>query len=107
MALQYFNRYSQFLQNGEQTVVPYINLPSKSSDKVYIYKVGISRLDKVSQQFYGTPFFGWLILLANPKYTGFEFNIPDATILTIPYPLLSSLQDYKNTLENHFFYYGR
>jgi hypothetical protein len=107
MALQYFNRYSQFLQNGEQTVVPYINLPSKSSDKVYIYKVGISRLDKVSQQFYGTPFFGWLILLANPKYTGFEFNIPDAAILTIPYPLLSSLQDYKNTLENHFFYYGR
>jgi hypothetical protein len=107
MALQYFNRYSQFLQNGVQTVVPYINLPSKSSDKVYIYKVGSSRLDKVSQQFYGTPFFGWLILLANPKYTGFEFNIPDSAILTIPYPLLSSLQDYKNTLENHFFYYGR
>ena len=107
MALQYFNRYSQFLQNGVQTVVPYINLPSKSSDKVYIYKVGSSRLDKVSQQFYGTPFFGWLIVLANPKYTGFEFNIPDSAILTIPYPLLSSLQDYKNTLENHFFYYGR
>jgi hypothetical protein len=90
-----------------QTVVPYINLPSKSSDKVYIYKVGSSRLDKISQQFYGTPFFGWLILLSNPKYTGFEFNIPDSAILTIPYPLLSSLQDYKNTLENHFFYYGR
>jgi hypothetical protein len=107
MALQYFNRYSQFLQNGAQTVVPYINLPSKSSDKVYIYKVGSSRLDKISQQFYGTPFFGWLILLSNPKYTGFEFNIPDSAILTIPYPLLSSLQDYKNTLENHFFYYGR
>jgi hypothetical protein len=107
MALQYFNRYSQFLQNGVQTVVPYINLPSKSSDKIYIYKVGSSRLDKISQQFYGTPFFGWLILLANPMYTGFEFNIPDSAILTIPYPLLSSLQDYKNTLENHFFYYGR
>jgi hypothetical protein len=107
MALQYYNRYSQFLQNGVQTVVPYINLPTKSSDKVYIYKVGISRLDKVSQQFYGSPFFGWLILQANPQYTGFEFNIPDSAILTIPYPLLSSLQDYKNTLENYFFYYGR
>lgn len=107
MALQYYNRYNQFLQDGQQTVVPYINLPIKSSDKVYIYKVGISRLDKVSQQFYGTPFFGWLILQSNPKFTGFEFNIPDAAILTIPYPLLSSLQDYKNTLENHFFYYGR
>ena len=39
MALQYYDRYSQFLQNGVQTVVPYINLPTKSSDKVYIYKV--------------------------------------------------------------------
>jgi hypothetical protein len=73
MQLQYYNRYSSFLVNGEQTVVPYINLPSKSSDKRYIYKVGISRLDKVSQQHYNSPFFGWLILQANPQYTGFEF----------------------------------
>ena len=107
MARQTYQRYSDFLINGQQTVVPYINLPQKTTDKKIIYKAGQSRLDKISQQFYGTPFFGWLILLSNPKYTGFEFNIPDSAILTIPYPLLSSLQDYKNTLENHFFYYGR
>jgi hypothetical protein len=107
MALQYYNRYSQFLQNGEQKVVPYVNLPAKSSDKKYIYKAGTSRLDKVSQQYYNTPFFGWLILLANPQFTGLEFNIPDGAVLTIPFPLLSSLQDYKSSLENHFFYYGR
>jgi hypothetical protein len=55
MALQYWNRYTDFLINGEQTVVPYVELPSKSSDKNYIYIVGQSRLDKISQQFYGTP----------------------------------------------------
>ena len=107
MALQYYNRYNQFLQNGQQTVVPYVELPVKTSDKSYIYKIGTSRLDKVSQQFYGSPLFGWLIMLANPQFTGFEFNIPDAAILTRPYPLLTSLQDYKSTLETHFFYYGR
>ena len=107
MQLQYYNRYSPFLVNGEQTVVPYIYLPAKSSDKRYIYKVGISRLDKVSQQHYNSPFFGWLILQANPQYTGFEFNIPDGAVLTIPYPLLSSLQDYKNELDNYTFYYGK
>jgi len=107
MQLQYYNRYGPFLVNGEQTVVPYINLPAKSSDKRYIYKVGISRLDKVSQQHYNSPFFGWLILQANPQYTGFEFNIPDGAVLTIPYPLLTSLQDYKNELENYTFYYGK
>lgn len=107
MALQYYNRYNQFLLNGQQTTVPYINLPAKPTDKKYIYKVGQSRLDKISQQYYESPFFGWLIQVANPGYTGFESNIPDGAILTIPFPLVTSLQDYKNQIDNYFLYYGR
>jgi hypothetical protein len=103
----YSNRYADFVINGQQTMVPYITLPFKNSDKKYIYKLGQSRLDKVSQQYYGTPYFGWLIMLANPSFGGQEWNISDGSILTIPYPLVASLQDYKNALENHFFYYGR
>ena len=106
-AKQYYNRYGNFIINGEQTVVPYVKLSNKNSDKRYIYKVGQSRLDKVSQQYYGTPYFGWLILQSNPKYGGLEWTINDGAILTIPFPLVASLQDYKNTLDNHFFYYGR
>jgi hypothetical protein len=106
-AKQYYNRYNDFVINGEQTVVPYVQLPAKSTDKRYIYKIGQSRLDKVSQQYYGTPYFGWLIMLANPIFGGLEWNINDGAILTIPFPLIASLQDYKNTLDNHFFYYGR
>jgi hypothetical protein len=104
---QTYNRYNTFLINGEQTVVPYVNLPSKTTDKRYIYKVGQSRMDKISQQYYGTPTFGWLILASNSIYGGEEWNIPDGAILTIPFPLVASLQDYKNELNNHFFYYGR
>jgi hypothetical protein len=107
MSRQIYNRYNTFLINGNQTIVPYINIPSKTTDKRHIYKVSQSRLDKISQQYYGTPTFGWLILLANPKYGGEEWNISDGSILTIPFPLLTSLQDYKNELENQFFYYGR
>ena len=107
MAKQNYNRYSNFILDGQQTVVPYITLPTKSTDKRYIYKVGQSRMDKVSQQYYGSPLFGWLIMQANPKFTGNEWNIPDGTILTIPYPLITSLQDYKSELNNYFFYYGR
>jgi hypothetical protein len=47
-AKQYYNRYSNFIINGEQTVVPYINLPQKTTDKKIIYKAGQSRLDKIS-----------------------------------------------------------
>ena len=107
MALQYYNRYSLFLNNGQQTVVPYVTLPSKPSDKKYIFRYGLSRLDKVSQQYYGSPLFGWLILQANPGYTGLETNIPDGAVLTIPFPLLTSLQEYKSALDNHFLYYGK
>ena len=102
-----YNRYNDFLLNGEQTVVPYISIPSKSTDKKYIYKIGQSRLDKISQQYYNSPYFGWLIMVGNPKYGGQEWNIPDGAILKIPFPLITSLQDYKNSYENYFFYYGR
>lgn len=107
MATQYYNRYSNFLVNGEQTVVPYLNLQPKGSDKKYIYRVAQSRLDKISEQYYGSPFFGWLILQANPAFSGSEFEIPDGTVLTIPYPLVTSLQEYKSALDNYRFYYGK
>jgi hypothetical protein len=82
-------------------------LPQKPTDKAYIYKVGQSRLDKVSQEYYNSPTFNWLILQANPQFGGLENNIYDGAILIIPFPLLPSLQDYKAALENHFYYYGR
>ena len=107
MGGKYYNRYNNFIINGQQTVVPFVNLTSKNSDKRYIYKTEQSRLDKVSQQYYGTPYFGWLIMMANPKFGGQEWNITDGSILTIPFPLIASLQDYNNQLDNHFFYYGR
>ena len=105
--MQYYNRYQQFLINGEQTIVPNVTVPFKTTDKRYIYFQGKSRLDKISFEFYKTPYFGWLIQAANPQYSGYEFVIPDGAVLTIPFPLVASLQDYKNSYENYFFYYGR
>lgn len=103
----YFNRYVGFLINGEQTVVPYVTLPGKPSDRSYFYRKNISRLDKISQEFYGSPYFGWLILVANPQYGGLEWNIPDNSLITVPYPLIASIQDYESQIKNHFYYYGR
>lgn len=105
--MEYWNRYQDFLINGQQTVVPFVSIPTKSTDKRYIYRSGITRLDKLSQEYYNSPYFNWLILAANPQYGGLETNIPDNTLIFIPFPLISSLQDYKSSLDNHFFYYGR
>ena len=91
MSTRYYNRYQNFFINGKQTVVPYVGLPSKTTDQKYIYRQAISRLDKISQEYYGTPYFGWLILQANPQFGGLEWNIYNGAILTIPFPLLGSL----------------
>jgi hypothetical protein len=104
---QYYNRYDNFLINGKQTVVPFLTLPGRVSDQKYIYRSGQSRLDKISYEKYGTPYFGWLIQMANPQYGGLETDIPDGTILIIPFPLVAALQDYKSALDTHIFYYGR
>ena len=106
MALQYYNRYQNFLINGKQTVVPYVTLPSKTSDQRYIYRVGVSRLDKISQEYYNTPVFGWLILQANPTAGSIEFEIPDNFTLRIPFPLVSTLQAYKRGVDLYNLYYG-
>ena len=107
MAYQYWNRYSDFLINGEQTTVPFVKIPQKPTDNAYIYKVARSRLDVISQEYYNSPYFGWLILQANSEFGGLENYIYDGAILIIPYPLLPSLQDYKSALDNYFYYYGR
>jgi len=107
MAYPYYNRYDEFIINGEQTIVPFVYLYSKPTDQTYIYKVAQSRLDKVSQEFYNSPYFNWLILQANPQFGGLENNIYDGAVLIIPFPLITSLQDYKAALENHNYYYGR
>ena len=51
--MAYYNRYNEFVVNGDYIMVPNINIPAKSTDRKIVYKVGQSRLDKLSQQFYG------------------------------------------------------
>jgi hypothetical protein len=106
MSRDYFDRYQFFIEEGNFKIVPGIELPIKGTDKYLNYKKGKTRLDKVSQDYYGTPVFGWLILQANPQASSIEFEIPDNFLLRVPFPLTSSLQDYKRGVELYNLYYG-
>ncbi len=106
MSNQYFDRYQYFLEDGSFKIVPGIEIPIKGSDKYFQYKKGKNRLDKVSQEYYGTPYFGWLIMLANPLAGSVEFEIPDNFLIRVPFPLVSTLQDYKRAIELYKLYYG-
>lgn len=106
MARNYFNRYSLFTTNGEHKIVPGIDLPIKPTDRFHQYKKNKDRLDKLSEEFYNSPTFGWLIMLANPECGLNEFEITDNYFLRIPFPLVTTLQDYKQEVENYKLYYG-
>ncbi len=106
MSRDYFDRYQYFESDGSFKIVPGIEIPIKGSDKYIQYKKGKDRLDKISQEYYNTPLFGWLILQANPLAGSVEFEIPDNFFLRIPFPLLTTLQDYKSGVELYKLYYG-
>lgn len=106
MDRSYFNRYEYFEQNGQFKIVPGVEIPIKGTDKYYQYKRGKDRLDKLSQEFYDSPVFGWVIMLANPSCGVNEFEIPDNYVLRIPFPLVTTLQDYKSEIDRYRIYNG-
>lgn len=99
-----FDRYSQFRIGSEVGIIPFGEIPSKSSDIKIIFKKGEMRLDQISYQYYNSPDFGWLIMQANPKYGSLEYNIPDNVELRIPFPLDVTLTDYQKSIENYYKY---
>jgi len=106
MSRSYYNRYDDFFIDGQFRIVPGIEIPIRRSDKYITYKKGRTRLDKISDEIYGTPVFGWLILQANPLAGSIEFQIPDNFIIRVPFPLNNALQEYKSAIELYKLYYG-
>lgn len=100
MARNYFDRYGKFKVNNKFQYIPFITLNKKTTDKKTVYK-DTKRLDKISQEYYDNPYYGWLILQANPKFGGMEFDIPNDTIIRIPFPLIDTLQEYQSKIEKY------
>jgi len=106
MARKYYDRYADFKKNGEYEFIPFIKLRKKASDIKLVYKKDTSRLDIISDRYYGSPYYGWLILMANPQYGSLEFNIPDGTTIRVPFPLSDTLQEYQKKVEEYKKLYG-
>lgn len=101
MAINTYDRYSLFRHDGKIDIVPTVKIPEKSSDYFITYNAGHTRLDIVSNDYYGNPNYDWLIMVANPEYGSMEFSIPDGVELRIPYPLDVTLQDYASAVSRY------
>lgn len=101
-----YDRYSKFRNNGTISLVPYIKIPTKSTDYYEIYNRGLTRLDLLSFKYYGDANYDWLIMQANSNYGSMEFNIPDKAEIRIPYPLNTTLEQYKSKIDTYIELYG-
>lgn len=98
MAQAEFDRY-QVLKNNDGTIdmPPFVDIPVSPSDKYEEWKEGFSRMDIFSDVFYGNPFWDFLIMYGNPQFIS-EFDIPDGTVIRIPFPLDRAKTIFENTL---------
>ena len=104
---RYYDRYSRFFEDEKFKPVVGVKIPRADTDKSVIYRQGQSRLDILSNTYYNTPYCGWLIMLANPQFGGLEFNIPDYSIITVPFPFETAVERYISSLNTHFELYGK
>ena len=103
---QYYDRYELYRTNGEIKVIPGIALEPRANDKREVYKKGETRLDKLSQKYYGNPYHGFLIMARNLQWGGLEFDIPDGEIISIPFTFNDSLKRYQDKILEHIRLYG-
>ena len=97
MAQKDYNRYSILMnQDGTVDMMPFVNIPINSSDKYENWNSSYNRLDKMSQKYYGNPFYDFFILLANGLLS--EFDIQDNQLIRIPFPLNKVKSDYEAAL---------
>lgn len=103
--MEYFDRYAKFRIDNGIEMVPFVSIPLQSEDQYIEYRKGQTRMDLLSSEYYGDPNYGWLIMQANPEYGSMEFEIPDLSVIRIPFPLDSALSAYKMGIDKYKKYY--
>lgn len=101
-----YDRYDKFRNNGLISLVPFVKIPKKNTDYYEIYHKGITRLDILSFNYYGDANYDWLIMQANPQYGSMEFDIPDKAEIRIPFPLNTTIEQYKANIDSYIALYG-
>jgi len=75
------------INSGQATLdsMPPIDIDFRITDKKVIYNKNLTRLDRIAGDVYEDETLNKIILWANPDYEC-EFDIPDDTIIRVPWP---------------------
>lgn len=97
----YYDRYSKFKDDGKNQIIPFIKIESSSTDITVIFQKDTMRMDTLSYKYYGDANYGWLIMMANPRFGSLEYSIPDNAVLRIPYPLSTAISRYESAVDKY------
>ena len=81
-----YNFYSLLKENDKLKNTPPIQIEKRATDKSVMYNKQRNRLDTIAGNIYQDETYWKLILWANDQYF-MEFDIPDNTIIRVPWPL--------------------
>lgn len=101
--MESFDRYFYARKDGGLDQLPFITIPEHPDDKYIEYIEGLNktRFDILAQKYYNNPTMGFIILIANPQYLS-EHDIPDGTIIRIPFTRERILRLYNEKMKEIF-----
>ena len=101
-----YNRYNKVSMNGVVELLPIFKYIPQMSDREEVWVVNKSRMDLISSKYYDDANYDWIIMGANENIPHIEHEIPDGTVLRIPYPLEIALNQFNNQLTKFQNFYG-
>jgi len=87
-----FHKFLFSIKENELNNMPPIQIDRRGTDKYIEYNRNLTRIDRISGNVYEDETLGKIIMWANPEYD-YEFNIPNGTILRVPFPKNAVLQE--------------
>jgi len=92
-----FNFYSLLKNADKLRDMPAVHIKHRTTDRSVMYNKNKTRLDVIAGDIYKDETMWRLILWANEQYF-MEFDIPDNTVIRVPYPLQDVLNEVNKSI---------
>jgi len=98
----YYNPF-EILNKNNIFYLPPVKLTSSVNDEIIFWDTEASRLDLLSQTYYGNPYGGFLILLMNGKTLETDFEGGEKVVIPMNYK--NRIEEYIEKINQYLTYY--
>lgn len=95
-----YNFYKSLIDGKNMKDMPPVKISFRKTDKYITYQREQMRLDYIAGQIYKDETLWRIIMWGNPEYA-LEFDIPNQTVIRIPFPINDVLTEVNNFIINN------